>query len=574
MSKFNVTDKRHSATGQGPIAAKTGKPKTTHEGGVGYARTAASEVFLAATTSVDITADTFYSRGDARVERFVKLIRKVAVADPTWTAAFLRWLRSDGNIRTAAIVGAVEAVRAMVAAKIPGGRAIINSVCQRADEPGEIVAYYRQRYPGNLIYPIREGLKDAAVRLYSEYTLLKYDTASHGVRFGDVIELTHPKPDESWQHHLFKAAIDRRHGKREELGDHLPMLMANRQLRILAEQGSDLLLDPRQLRECGMTWEDVMSLAGGKMDKGKLWTALIPTMGYMALLRNLRNFDEAGVSDEVAATVAARLADPAQVARSRQLPMRFLSAYRNAPSLRWSYPLEQALDSAVGNIPALGGRTLVLVDTSQSMDDLFSKDHRDPGSPNAQLKRWDAAVMFGLALARRCAAVDVVSFSNDYYGTGVPSRVFPLAAGESLLRAIARWQADGYFLAAGTDTVGAIRRHYVGQDRVVVLTDEQHEVSGPAGGHVGRALPASTSLYVYNLAGYRKGSIVDSPNRVTLGGLTDAMFPLISRVEAGRDGAWPWETVISEIQDRVEQIPTIPGSLLAAAHDLADEQRG
>ena len=55
------------------------------------------------------------------------------------------------------------------------------------------------------------------------------------------------------------------------------------------------------LAAAGMTWEDVLSLAGSTVDKAALWTALIPSMGYMALLRNLRNFDEAGVPDEVAA---------------------------------------------------------------------------------------------------------------------------------------------------------------------------------------------------------------------------------------------------------------------------------
>ncbi|MEJ3751036.1 hypothetical protein WEI85_48475 [Actinomycetes bacterium KLBMP 9797] len=43
---------------------------------------------------------------------------------------------------------------------------------------------------------------------------------------------------------------------------------------------------------------------------------------------------------------------------------RFLSAYRAAPSLRWGYPLEQALGHSLNNIPSLPGRTLVLVDTS------------------------------------------------------------------------------------------------------------------------------------------------------------------------------------------------------------------
>jgi hypothetical protein len=58
-------------------------------------------------------------------------------------------------------------------------------------------------------------------------------------------------------------------------------------------------------------------------------------MGYMALLRNLRNVDEAGVGDDVAAEVCARPADPGELARSRQFPSRFLAAYEQAPSLRW-----------------------------------------------------------------------------------------------------------------------------------------------------------------------------------------------------------------------------------------------
>src|SRR4029079_2962891 len=111
-------------------------------------------------------------------------------------------------------------------------------------------------------------------------------------------------------------------------------LAANSELRRAAADDPRVLLDAERLRAAGMTWEDVLSLAGDRLDKAALWSALVPGMGYMALLRNLRNLDQAGVSDEVASVVAARLADPAQVATSRQLPMRFLSAYRAVPSLR------------------------------------------------------------------------------------------------------------------------------------------------------------------------------------------------------------------------------------------------
>ena len=165
-----------------------------------------------------------------------------------------------------------------------------------------------------------------------------------------------------------------------------------------------------------MTWEDALSLAGSKVSKRDLWAALIPSMGFMAQLRNLRNFDDAGVPDEVAGDVIARLTDPEQVARSRQFPFRFLSAYRAAPSLRWSYPLERALSLSLANVPALKGRTLVLVDRSGSMFDGVSA--------KSGLNRADTAALFGVALALRSEHADLVEFGTQQPAGAVPgSRV-------------------------------------------------------------------------------------------------------------------------------------------------------
>lgn len=131
-----------------------------------------------------------------------------------------------------------------------------------------------------------------------------------------------------------------------------------------------------------------------------VWEAVIPSMGPMALLRNLRNFDAAGVCDEVAARVAARLSDPAEVARSRQFPFRYLAARRHAPSPRWALPLEQALDHALANVPRLTGRTLILVDRSDSM-------FWDTLSERSRLTRADAAALFGAATALRAEQADL-----------------------------------------------------------------------------------------------------------------------------------------------------------------------
>jgi hypothetical protein len=67
----------------------------------------------------------------------------------------------------------------MLAADIPGARQIVDSVLQRADEPGEALAYWTATYGRAVPKPVKRGIADAVARLYTQRSLLKYDTASH-----------------------------------------------------------------------------------------------------------------------------------------------------------------------------------------------------------------------------------------------------------------------------------------------------------------------------------------------------------------------------------------------------------
>lgn len=536
MAKFN-TSGQHTV-GRSPIETSATPAGTTYEGAPGYARTAKSELFLLAVTNL-VGESTFYENAANRDNRYTNLIRTVAVEDTTWTAGFLGWMRSEANMRTAAVVGAAEAANAMIAAKMPGARKVVSGSLWRADEPGELLAYWLTSFGKTIPIAVKRGIADAVARLYTERALLKWDSRDRAIRFGDVIELVQPAYHRrelrgTIENGLFRYAIERRHQRDNPLPDGIPVIAANARLRAAADSDPSVLLDADALRQAGMTWEDVLSLAGTRVDKAKLWEALIPSMGFMALLRNLRNFDQAGVSDQVAGQIIGRLADPAEVARSGQLPMRFLSAYRAAPSLRWSYPLEQALGHCLTNIPQMPGRTLILVDTSSSMNETFSKD--------GVLRSWDAATVFGIALAHRCATVDLVSYSSSARFWGEPNgphtKPFPMQAGESVLRAVQRWKDGGWFLGGGTATAAAIRKHYAGHDRVVLLTDEQ---TGSDPVEVSASMPRDRMLVTFNLAGYQHGHAPSGgPNRVTIGGLTDQAFRMLPLLEAGRNATWPW----------------------------------
>ncbi|MEU6863108.1 TROVE domain-containing protein [Streptomyces sp. NPDC046876] len=530
MARFNV---RRSTAAPSAAAApaspvrSTGRRARNHHDSPGFARDARCELFLLAVANF-VGQRTAYESPGSRDDRFAALVRRLAVEDPEWTAGLLGWLRGEGNMRTASLVGAAEYVKARLdtgATAGPSNRQVVDSVLQRADEPGELLAYWTAVHGRAVPKPVKRGVADAVRRLYSGTSLLKYDTASKGFRFGDVLNLVHASPDPAkpWQGELFRYALDRRHhpetaevpaGNRtlaahEEL---MALPVEERRAQVTAPDGAE------RLAAAGMTWEALAGWLQGPMDAAA-WEAVIPSMGPMALLRNLRNFDQAGVSDAVAAQVAARISDPQAVARSRQFPFRYLAAYQHAPSLRWAYPLERALGHSLANVPALPGRTLVLVDRSGSM--------WSPLSDRSQLNRADAAAVFGTALALRAEEADLVQFGTD-------SKQVPYARGESVLKVLERFEDLG-----GTYTAEAVRRHYKDHDRVLIVTDEQ--ASYGYGNDPTALVPQEVPVYTWNLAGYRVGHAPSgSGNRHTFGGLGDAAFRMVTLIEDGSNADWPW----------------------------------
>ncbi|MFA7768409.1 TROVE domain-containing protein [Streptomyces sp. NPDC048723] len=527
MARFNQRALK-SAPASPTSPVRSAGPARTAQGGPGHLRDPRSELFLLAVANF-VTQRTAYEGGGARDDRFAALVRTLAVEDPAWTAGLLGWLRRDANMRTASLVGAAEYVKARLDAGAtdgPSNRQVVDSVLRRADEPGELLAYWTAAYGRNVPKPVKRGIADAVRRLYSGTSLLKYDTDSKAYRFGDVLNLVHASPDPAkpWQGELFRYALDRRHnpesaqapaGNRTLVAHRalMELPVQERRAQVIAPDGAE------RLAAAGMTWESLAGWLQGPMDAAA-WEAVIPSMGAMALLRNLRNFDRAGVSDAVAAQVAARISDPEVVARSRQFPFRYLAAYQHAPSLRWSYPLEQALGHSLANVPALPGRTLVLVDRSGSM--------WSPLSDRSELNRADAAAIFGTALALRAEQADLVQF-------GTNSEAVPFRRGESVLKVLERFGELG-----GTYTAAAVKKYYDGHDRVLIVTDEQAASYG-YGGDPTAEVPTAIPVYTWNLAGYRVGHAPSgTANRHTFGGLTDGAFRMVSLIEAGRDADWPW----------------------------------
>jgi hypothetical protein len=531
MAKFNRTLATQGAarTATGPIVAGQ-LDQRTGNGAPAFSRNAKSDLFLLAVTNF-VSEDTFYEGAGARDDRFERLVHEVTAEDPAWMQAFIPWLRNEANMRSASLVAAAEYVKAGG----PLGRQVVVSAISRADEPAEIVAYWIARHGEAMPMAFKRGVADAARKFYNERNVLKYNSSDSKIRMSNVLSLTHPRPRDDSQSRLFKFILADRYDsgaeQAAEILPTLPMLAKNREFRSMsqAEARARLLANPDELGAAGFTWESFSSL--GAMDAAA-WEAMIPRMGYMALLRNLRNFDQAGVSEEVADYVIAKLQDPDEVARSRQLPFRFVAAYKNAPSLRWGRALERAVDYSTQNVPEFTGKSLVLVDTSGSMQGVV-------GGKNSTMSRVEAAALFGAVVAKRNKGrARLVQFASY-------AREVDVRAGESALQIQKRIMSLVGTVGHGTDIRGAVNA-WSGEDRIFIFSDMQTTTSFTRAGsrlsNVG--VPAHVPVYGFNLAGYSATPLASGnlqANEHEMGGLTDKTFSMISMIEQGKTARWPWE---------------------------------
>lgn len=325
--------------------------------------------------------DAMFAWPEAIVVRFDALVRESTRDDPQWTVDFLRWLRTVQ--RYPALVGAAAFVSERLAHGQHGmSRQVVNSVLRAPDDPGHLLAHWTSTYGPQVPKPVKRGVADAVVRLYTP-SAFRYDTDGHhldlpnfintvtrwkgGVptprpfRFGDVIALTHPVARTPEQGDLFRLALSR----------------------------------------------------------GRVPTAE-PAPSVADLVAGLKRFDRGGVQFEAAMAIADRLRNE----DSGLLPLRFVSVRRALQTTRWLPSLEIAAGRHVPELPAVPGRTLISVDQGSdeaivfaltlaqrcAAVDVVAENHRrfpviGGESPLAGLARWRLGDMFGDPLSREPVTV-------------------------------------------------------------------------------------------------------------------------------------------------------------------------
>jgi hypothetical protein len=426
----------------------------------------------------------FYGEASEQSKELISLATAVSEKEPEFVFKLAGYCRNVLNLRTVSVVLFVVAANAESVKGKGLAKAYAKSVIRRADEIAEAIAFQlllkgsKSKFPNNL----RRSLADR-FDSFSEYQLSKYDSKG-AVKLKDALRILHPKPSSKARAKLYKSILD----------------------------------DSMKPAD---TWEVLISTKGSTKEN---WEKIAPKMGYMALIRNLRNFLEKEVNMK---EVNKRIGDEEEVLKSKQLPFRFLSAYREVSEVVNPFTrncleaISKAADVSVKNVPELRGVTALLIDQSGSMT--------DPVSEKSKVSRRDAAHVLAAILNEQCSATVTIGFSESAYALNVP-RTGVISTVEKL---------NSEFEGGGTNTEAAfdfIASKKVRADRIVILTDQTDNRGYASRGFANyKRLFPEVKLYVVDLTGYGTSQFIPDKGTVMLGGFSEKIFNFINLREQGYD---------------------------------------
>lgn len=450
------------------------------------------ELQLVSLLLTSFVQDQFYRSAK---QSFTDLANLTAAVNPEFAAKAALYARNEFGMRS--ITHLLAAGLAQRASGQDWARFFYDRIVRRPDDMLEIAAAYRALGGKSLSNAMKKGFA-AAFGRFDAYQLAKYRGEGRAFKLVDLVNLVHP-------------AANERNAE------------ALRQL--IAGELKNLDTWEARLSEAGQA-------AGDEAEKTALkaeaWAELLHSgrLGYLALLRNLRNIAEH--APELAPAAASALTDRQAIRKSLVMPFQLLVAMDAvqesavAAKRLLKEALTDALEVSLGNVPRFEGKTLVVLDDSGSM----STPARGNGFGNRSCLQLGAA--FAAALFKSNDA-DLMRFSDDASYVRANSRDAMMSIAQGLIKN-AR--------SAGTNFHAIFQTARIAYDRIIILSDMQ--------GWMGAGTPngmfefyktrtgAKPFVYSFDLAGY--GSLQLPEQKVfCLAGFSDKVFDVMRLLESDRE---------------------------------------
>lgn len=467
MSKFNETN----------------TIKTTNKSGhVAYSMQDKERIITQVLTSF-FNENKFYGDNSKEIVETAELLAK---SEPRFIANLAIYARKEYHLRSVAHV--LTSIIAHVVESKPFIRVVVDNVVERADDLTEILACYISMYGK----PIPNGLKKALgtnLKRFDEFALSKYNGGSKAIKFKDILKLVHVKPDNKEQEELFNKVLN----------DNL---------------------------EVATRWETELSTKGNTKE---VWESLIENnqLGYMAMLRNFRNILE--VKPKNIQKVYDKLSNKDQVLKSKQLPFRFYSAYREIEYLPQTTNkildvLEKAISYSVENTPKLKGKTVIAFDKSGSMSSKLSS--------NGKISCFDISKLLAVLASKICDEYIIYSFDDRLYKHNVSSDAPILNTTQN----IEKYNSRG--TALYLPLVEMIEKKIV-VDRLIIISDNEvnqgfERTCQSLADEYRRKINNDLWIHAIDLQGYGTQQFIGSKTNI-IAGWSEKVLEFINLAEEGID---------------------------------------
>lgn len=351
-------------------------------------------------------------------KEIIETVKRVIGEDAKFIANLCIYARKEMYLRSISHVLVGELAREVAGKQYV--RKVLNKIIERPDDMSEILAYYINTYGKPIPNALKKGIADS-ITGFDEYQLAKYNRMGL-IKLKDLLCLTHPRAKTPEQNDVFKRVLE---GK---------------------------LKTP-------ITWETELSKKGNNKE---VWERLIDEkrLGYMAMMRNLRNIIKCDVSNMD--RIYDVLTDENRVLKNKQLPFRYYSAYKalkneGIGTSKIFDALETAIEISTKNIEKLEGRTFISADVSGSMNSRISG--------RSDTSCAEIAVLMMAIANHICEESITTTFDTGLYMSQLSTRNGIIANANSI-------RVNG----GGTDISLPIRyllKNKIFVDRIIILSDNE-----------------------------------------------------------------------------------------------------
>lgn len=480
---------------------------------------------------------TFYANAEAQLATVLELCEQV---DSTFIAQTAIYFRERGYMKD------MPALLAAVLAK--KGAPELTPVFKRVIDNGKMLR--------NFVQIVRSGatgrkslgtrpkkLVQAWLNGASDYKLLAA-AVGNAPSLADVVKMVHPKPADAAREAFFAWTI----GKPYQ-ADALPQALKDFEA-YKADPSLPVPDVPFQM------------LTAAPLP-AEAWARIAVQGGWQMVRMNLNTFARHGVYELPGMTelIAAKLRDPAAIAKANAFPYQLMSAYMAASDdvpMAIRAALQDALELALSNVPAIEGKVVVCADVSGSMRSPVS-GYR--GTATSTVRCVDVAALVAAAMLRKNPDAEVLPFENGVVRVALNPR-------DTVLTNAAKLAAIG---GGGTNCSAPLvqlNKRKAHADLVLYVSDNESWIDARSGATetmrqwaIFKQRNPAARMVCIDCTPHATSQVCERDDVLNVGGFSDNVFKIIAAFAAGQLGAAHW---VGEIESVAVQEAAWAGSCASA----------